>query len=38
MPDGTVFYVEEVRTKRKQLATKTMYKNKPPKGGKADGR
>ena len=28
MPDGTVYYVEEVRTGRKTLTTNTMYKHK----------
>ncbi len=29
MSDGTIFYVEEVRTRKKTLTSKTMYKKKP---------
>lgn len=29
--DGVIFYVEEVRTKRKEVVLQTMYKKKAPK-------
>jgi len=31
MSDGTIIYVEEIRVGKKNLATRTMWKRKPPK-------